>query len=128
LKLVQYNNTNLALFKTKAQFNQSVSAYKQYISVMSLRHDIRYKIYRVFNYLATEARSNLGVLSKDNKQISMDLEISTRTLLKYYERLVNLGMLELINLKDTTTYIFIINPITLNKAVDFPIITINDDK
>ena len=57
----------------------------------------------------------------------MDLEISTRTLLKYYERLVNLGMLELINLKDTTTYIFIINPITLNKAVDLPIITINDD-
>ena len=128
MKLVQYNNTNLALFKTKSQFNQSVSVYKQYISVMSLRHDIRYKLYRVFNYLATQARPNLGVLSKDNKQISMDLEISTRTLLKYYERLVNLGMLELINPKDTTTYIFIINPITLNNSVDFPIITINDDK
>ncbi|TRZ36672.1 hypothetical protein CEQ21_14220 [Niallia circulans] len=125
MKLVQYYNyTNLALFKTKAQFNQSVSAYKQYITVMSLRHDIRYKLYRVFNYLASQARPNLGVLSKDNKQISVDLEISTRTLLKYYERLVDLGMVELINLKDTTTYIFIINPITLNKAADFTIKTL----
>jgi DNA-binding Lrp family transcriptional regulator len=86
--------TNLTTFENIEQLNETVRHYKDIITDMNLRQDVKRNLLTVIEYIKRYSCRFFGVSYKGKRKIAADLEMSDKTITRLCKRLEALGFVK----------------------------------
>jgi len=86
--------TNLTTFENIEQLNKTVRHYKDIITDMDLRQDVKRNLLTIIEYIKRHSCRFFGVSYKGKRKIAADLEMSDKTITRLCKRLEALGFVK----------------------------------
>lgn len=86
--------TNLTTFENIEQLNKTVRHYKDIITDMDLRQDVKRNLLTIIEYIKRHSCRFFGVSYKGKRKIAADLEMSDKTITRLCKRLEVLGFIK----------------------------------
>ncbi|RVT56440.1 helix-turn-helix domain-containing protein [Niallia taxi] len=85
---------SLSSFESLEQLNEAVRKYKDQISEMNLRQDVKRNLLLVLEYIKRHSCRFFGVSWKGKRKIASELGLSDRTVIRLCQRLESLGFIQ----------------------------------